>query len=215
MREYSAIVRRIAADAPGRILDWGCGHGQVTDLLFRAGLNVTAFDYRPDAEEGLAQLERYPHLHVRLSADPRRLPFADQSFDAVLSCGVLEHVEDPDASLDEIRRVLVPGGTLYVYKLPNRSSYLEAIARRAGLYYHGALEHDRVYDRRSASALLSRHRFSILEARRMNMLPLTVPGRFAASGASAVWAVNRGLSAIPGLNLLATNVELVARAQPG
>ena len=132
MREYDAIVRRIAADSPGRILDWGCGHGQVTDLLWRAGLNVTAFDYRPDADEGLEPLERYPHLQVRVSADPRRLPFADQSFDAVLSCGVLEHVEDPDASLEELRRVLVPGGTLYVYKLPNRSSYLEAIAQARG-----------------------------------------------------------------------------------
>lgn len=215
MREYDAIVRRIAADSPGRILDWGCGHGQVTDLLWRAGLNVTAFDYRPDADEGLEPLERYPHLQVRVSGDPRRLPFDDQSFDAVLSCGVLEHVEDPDASLEELRRVLVPGGTLYVYKLPNRSSYLEAIAKRAGLYYHGALEHDRVYDQRSASALLTRHRFSVQEARRMNMLPLTVPGRFAARGASAVWAANRALSAVPGLNLVATNVELVARAQPG
>ena len=55
-----------------------------------------------------------------------------EPFDAVLSCGVLEHVEDPDASLDEIRRVLQPGGTFYVYKLPNRASYLEAIARRLG-----------------------------------------------------------------------------------
>ena len=63
---------------------------------------------------------------------------------------MLEHVEDPDASLEEIRRVLVAGGTFYVYKLPNRTSYLEAIARRAGLYYHGELEHDRVYDVRSA-----------------------------------------------------------------
>src|SRR5207253_7876123 len=132
---------------------------------------VTAFDYRPDAKDGLQRLERYPHLQVRVSADPRRLPFADHSFDAVLSCGVLEHVEDPDASLEEIRRVLVPGGTLYVYKLPNRTSYLEAIARRAGLYYHGSLEHDRLYDVTSARELLGRHRFRVDEARLMNMLP--------------------------------------------
>src|SRR5207245_3069702 len=35
--EYEAIVARIAADRPGRILDWGCGWGQVTALLVRAG----------------------------------------------------------------------------------------------------------------------------------------------------------------------------------
>jgi SAM-dependent methyltransferase len=214
MREYRAIVRRIRADPPTRILDWGCGYGQVTDLLWQAGMDVTAFDYRPDAQEGVRPLPRYSHLKALISHDPRRLPFADHSFDAVLSCGVLEHVEDPDASLDEIRRVLVPGGTFYVYKLPNRASYLEAIARHAGLYYHGALEHDRVYDVRSAEALLSRHDFVVQEIRLMNMLPLSVTSRLAARAAGTIWAANRALSMVPGLNRLATNIELVARTSP-
>jgi SAM-dependent methyltransferase len=159
-------------------------------------------------------LERYPHLSVSLSPDPRLLPFDDETFDAVLSCGVLEHVEDPDASLDEIRRVLTPGGTFYVYKLPNRTSYLEAIARRTGMYYHGAYEHDRVYTRQTAVRLMARHGFEVVEARRTNMLPLTLTGNFAARLASPVWTANRALSAIPGVNMLATNVELVARVTP-
>jgi SAM-dependent methyltransferase len=211
MQEYEAIVRRIRGDAPETILDWGCGYGQVTDLLWRAGIDVTAFDYRPESPEGLLPLNRYSHLRAHISHDPRRLPFPDHSFDAVLSCGVLEHVEDPHASLEEIRRVLVPGGTLYVYKLPNRTSYLEAIARRLGLYYHGALEHDRVYDRRTACELVRGHGFDIREVRLMNMLPLTVTGRVAARLALPIWALSRALSAVPGLNLVATNVELVAR----
>jgi SAM-dependent methyltransferase len=212
MREYRAIVCRIKAELPRRILDWGCGYGQVSDLLWRAGLNVTPFDYRPDGEEGVWALERYPHLRAHVSRDPRRLPFADRAFDAVLSCGVLEHVADPDASLEEIRRVLEPGGVLYVYKLPNRASYLEAIARRAGLYYHGALEHDRVYDRRSAIELLRRHGFNVTSSRRMNLLPLTLTGRLAARAAGPIWAANSALSRVPGLNLFATNLELVARS---
>lgn len=214
MREYEAIARRIRADAPSQILDWGCGYGQVSDLLWRAGLDVTAFDYRPDDAEGLNSLERYPHLRAHISHDPRRLPFADRTFDAVLSCGVLEHVEDPDASLEEISRVLVPGGTFYVYKLPNRASYLEAIARRAGLYYHGAYEHDRLYDERSARELMSRHGFAVLEMRLINMLPLTLTGPVASRAAGAIWAANRALSKISGLNQFATNVELVARVSP-
>lgn len=214
MLEYDAIVHRIRADAPGRVLDWGCGYGQVSYLLWRAGLNVTSFEYRADAEAEVLSLDRYPELSVHVSPDPRRLPFADGAFDAVLSCGVLEHVEDPDGSLDEIRRVLVPGGTFYVYKLPNRTSYLEAMARRMGLYYHGALENDRIYDRQSAVDLLLRHGFAVEEFRRMNMLPLTITGPLAARAARPIWGANRALSVIPGLNRFATNLELVARRDP-
>jgi SAM-dependent methyltransferase len=215
MREYEAIVRRIRADGSKRILDWGCGWGQVSHLLWRAGLHVTSFDYRPDAVDGERPLDRYPHIHAHICSDPRRLPFADASFDAVLSCGVLEHVEDPDASLEEIKRVLVPAGTFYVYKLPNRRSYLEAIARRAGLYYHGMLEHDRLYDERSARELLVRHGYVVQQSRYANLLPLTLTGTLAARFSGALWAANRALSAVPGLNRFATNVELVARSPAG
>ena len=110
MREYEAISRRIRADAPRRILDWGCGFGQVSDLLWRAGLEVTSFDYSPAAQDGVVPLDRYPHLAVHLSSDPRRLPFPDGSFDAVLSCGVLEHVEDPDASVERSGAFWSPAG---------------------------------------------------------------------------------------------------------
>jgi 2-polyprenyl-3-methyl-5-hydroxy-6-metoxy-1,4-benzoquinol methylase len=213
MEEYKAIARRIAADAPGRLLDWGCGFGQVTNFLHEAGVDVRGFEYRSDAEPGDGPMALFPHLSVHSSRDPRQLPYPDTSFDAVLSLGVLEHVVDPDASLDEINRVLVPGGTLYVYKLPNRSSYLEAIARRVGLYHHGALEDDRIYDGDSATALLRRHGFDVLECRRMNMLPLTITSSLATRAASSIWAINRALSSIPGLNLIATNVELVARTR--
>jgi ubiquinone/menaquinone biosynthesis C-methylase UbiE len=210
-RQYCAIVARIAADAPGRVLDWGSGWGQISHLLKVAGVEVTAFDYWPDTEvDGFRQLERYPDVEAYFSSDPRRLPFEAGEFDAVLSCGVLEHVEDPDASLQEIRRVLGPGGTLYVYKLPNRASYLEWIARRVGLYFHGAYPNDRVYGRRTAVELLARHGFEVTEFRRANMLPLSLPGRLAARAAGPLWALNRALSRVPVLNLLATDLELVA-----
>jgi ubiquinone/menaquinone biosynthesis C-methylase UbiE len=212
MEEYRAIVRRIQADHPASVLDWGCGYGQVTELLQKTGLDVTAFDYRPDVGEGPRPMERYPHLSVYLSGEPWRLPFADGAFEAVLSCGVLEHVMDPDASLEEIMRILAPGGTFYVFKLPNRTSYLEAIARRTGLYYHGACEHDKLYDRRSAAAMLHRHGFEVSEVRRMNMLPLSLTAPWASRAARLIWDTNRRLSAVPGLNLIATNIELVARA---
>lgn len=214
MREYRAIVARIAADRPKRILDWGCGWGQITQLLLEQGLDVTAFDYRPEsAGEGWQPLERYADIDAYFSHDPVKLPFEDDSFDAVLSLGVLEHVAHPDESLEELKRVLEPGGTLYVYKLPNRYSYLEQLARVVGMYYHGVDPDDIVYTKRSALALLRAHGFEVREFNRANMLPLTLSGRLATKAAGAIWAANRGLARMPVLNILATNLELVATAR--
>lgn len=214
MREYDAIVARIAADAPGLLLDWGCGLGQVSHLLRRAGLDVMSFDFRgPGSPDAVVPLALYPDVRAFISSDPRALPYDDATFDAVLSCGVLEHVLDPGASLDELARVLKPGGTLYVYKLPNRFSYLEKLARRMGLYYHGAEPHELLYTRASARDLLERHGYAIRELRLANMLPLTLDVPLAQRHriAAAVWGANRALARVPLLNLVATNVELVAQ----
>jgi ubiquinone/menaquinone biosynthesis C-methylase UbiE len=215
MLEYQMIVARIVADRPRRILDWGCGFGQVSHMLQRAGLTVDSFDYGgPHAPDAMTTLPRFPHLSAYISSDPISLPYADGWFDAVLSCGVLEHVQDPDASLEELRRVLRPRGTLYVYKLPNRSSYLERIAKAAGLSFHGQALYDRVYTITSALQLVARHQYEVLEVRYANMLPLTLTGRVVKAVTPVIWNVNRGLAGVPWLNRVATNIELIALA-PG
>jgi SAM-dependent methyltransferase len=207
MLQYQELARDLVRRKPGRVLDWGCGYGQVTALLREEGGDVVAFDYREDIEAPtLEALDRFPDVKAHLSPDPVRLPFADDSFDTVLSCGVLEHVHDPDASLDEIGRVLRPGGVFYITNLPNRYSYTEKIARLLGLYYHGQLPNDRVYTRRSIERLLGRHGFTVRELRRAHMLPLTLGGP-----ARPIWGTSRILERVPGLNILATSLEVVAQ----
>jgi 2-polyprenyl-3-methyl-5-hydroxy-6-metoxy-1,4-benzoquinol methylase len=217
MREYETAVEQIVADHPARLLDWGCGYGQLSHMLKARGLDVTSMEWHPTEPEGTVRpLERYPDVIATFTQDPVKLPFDDASFDAVLSMGVLEHVQDPEASLDELHRVLVPGGRIYVYKLPNRRSYLERIARAAGLYYHGQLEFDRVYTEGSARALVEAHGFAIEELALANMLPLgmTAPVAQRPRFIDGYWGANRALSRVPGINLLATNVELIARRVP-
>jgi ubiquinone/menaquinone biosynthesis C-methylase UbiE len=210
MLMYRTLARQLAGRRPGRLLDWGCGWGQVTKLLRDEGVDAVAYDYREGLEASAKEpLERFPEIGVLLGSDPVALPFEEGSFDTVLSCGVLEHVPDPDGSVAEIRRVLRPGGTFYVTNLPNRFSYTERAARLLGLYYHGKLADDRVYTRKTAGALLERHAFAVEEVRYAHMLPLTLGGP-----ARAIWAVSRALERVPGLNLVATSLELVARS-PG
>lgn len=213
MLEYVAIVDRIADETRGPILDWGCGFGQVSKLLRDRGLDTESFDYREGASPATVALERHPEIVAHISDDPVKLPFESNSFDAVLSCGVLEHVAQPDDSLAELRRVLRPGGRLYVYKLPNRLSYLEAIARVSGLYYHGKLPHDRVYTTRSARALLERSGFDVEEVRLTNLLPLTITMPALQRLSAKIWDVNVALGRVSGLRLLATNIELDAIAR--
>jgi ubiquinone/menaquinone biosynthesis C-methylase UbiE len=209
MLQYRALARTLARQYPGRVLDWGCGYGQMTALLREEGVDAVAFDYREELEAPtVAPLERYPEIEAHLSPDQIRLPFPDESFDTVLSCGVLEHVHDPDASLNEIHRVLRPHGIFFVTNLPNRYSYTERIARLLGFYYHGQLPDDRVYTKRTVHELLERHGFELLKLRRVHMLPLTVGGP-----ARAVWTASCALDRVPGLNFAATSLELVARAE--
>lgn len=212
MAEYKAAADRIAAAGHREVLDWGCGFGQLTAMLLERGVSVVSIDYDPDADgQEVRPLEGFPHLSATYTDEPVRLPYDDGRFDAVLSMGVLEHVGFPEDSLDEIHRVLADRGIVYCYKLPNRRSYLEAIARRTSQYYHGQLPNDTLWTVAEARAAFERHRFEVLEIRRMNMLPLTLPGRVATATAPAIYGANRLLSRIPGLNALATNVELVAR----
>jgi ubiquinone/menaquinone biosynthesis C-methylase UbiE len=178
----------------------------MTALLREEGVDAVAFDYCAELEAPTTErLERFPDVEAHLSPDPVLLPFEDATFDTVLSCGVLEHVEDPEASLDEIRRVLRPAGMFYITNLPNRYSYTERIARLLGLYYHGRLANDRVYTRTTARELLERHGFHVQELRLVHMLPLTIGGP-----AGLIWNTSRVLERIPGLSLAATSLELVA-----
>jgi 2-polyprenyl-3-methyl-5-hydroxy-6-metoxy-1,4-benzoquinol methylase len=212
MCEYVHIADRIAAERVGPVLDWGCGWGQVSQLLLERGVQTESFDYRDGEQLRQTELEQFPQVKAWISGDPVALPFADGHFAAVLSCGVLEHVQYPEASLHELRRVLRPGGRLFVYKLPNRFSYLELAGRALGLYYHGKLPYDRVYDRTRAVDLLQRCGFRVDAFRRTNLLPLTLPGDFAARHAQTIWRLNRRLASVPLANLAATNLELDATA---
>ena len=213
LREFAEMVTRISRDAPKITLDWGCGYGQISNMLIEAGLRIESFEYiGSDAPNAVVPLPLFPEINAYLSSEDVALPYEDSSFDAVLSCGVLEHVRDPDASLDEIRRILAPGGIFYCYKLPNRRSYTERIGKAMGRHYHGQDKFDTLYTLPSARAMFKRHGFTILESRYANMLPLLPTTGWPRASGEPIWRLNGALSRVPGLRLLATNVEAIVRA---
>lgn len=112
-------IHWMCSQATGRVLDVGCSQGIASIIVAREGLRAVGIDHeisRPvHATRDLAREEIWVRRRVDfLAADGRNLPFADGSFDTVLLGEVLEHLVLPDSLLEELARVLVPGGRLVV-----------------------------------------------------------------------------------------------------
>jgi SAM-dependent methyltransferase len=191
-----------------RVLDWGAGYGQLSYLLAGRACDVTSFDV---GTPGTAPLPMCPTMALVRSDHSWRLPFDDASFDVVVSCGVLEHVPEEDASLEEIHRVLRPHGMFLIYNLPQRFGYTELIVRAFKLGY----THERRYGVRATRRLLLRHGFAVRRVRRSNMLPhnfrgLPAPLRARLTAhAGTLLRADLALAAVPGLNALSGILELV------
>jgi ubiquinone/menaquinone biosynthesis C-methylase UbiE len=103
-------VRRHLDLQPGdRVLEVGCGRGHLVRHLRADGVNAVGVDLNPMAvEHGVTE-----HLRVM---DATALQFPDGHFDALVSMHMIEHIPDLDAALEEMARVVRPGGSvLLVY----------------------------------------------------------------------------------------------------
>ncbi|MFP4344023.1 MAG: class I SAM-dependent methyltransferase [Anaerolineales bacterium] len=152
-REY--LLRRVGIDQRARVLDLGAGRGAVIpELLERAGGQVLALDL------DLPALREIAPEAVGVGGDARALPLASASLDLVFSQLTLLWVRPLAAVLDEVARVLRPGGALvalepdygglmeYPPEVATRSVWMAALSRagadpRVGRKLPGALERRR------------------------------------------------------------------------
>jgi len=107
--EYEEQILPLAArelQGAQRVLDVGCGDGQVSRLAAKLGAQVVGID--PTWNCVSVANERGGGVFARAGA--AQLPFADASFDAVVACLVFEHIRDVDSAIAEVARVLQPGG---------------------------------------------------------------------------------------------------------
>jgi SAM-dependent methyltransferase len=148
-------ARELALEAvlhgtPSRVLEVGCGEGELAERLTATVGDVVAVDQ----SARMVELTRARGVDARV-ADVQELPFADESFDAVLAAWMLYHVPDLDRGLSEVSRVLRPGGRLVA--TTNGAGHL------AELLALGGLERwDLPFDAENGEEILGQH-FSSVE----------------------------------------------------
>ena len=103
------------------VVDLGCGGGFMSEALARKGAQVTGVDPSQAAIEAAQDHAQMEGIKINyLVGAGENIPVGDCSVDSVVCVDVLEHVEDLDRVLDEIRRILKPGG-LFFFDTINRN----------------------------------------------------------------------------------------------
>jgi ubiquinone/menaquinone biosynthesis C-methylase UbiE len=159
-----AVRRRFALAnvASGeRVLDLGCGAGDLAADLARGGARVIAVDVAQAALDRARR--RHPELDLRLIAIDGPLPFADGEFGAVWSSEVIEHVADTARWLSEVRRVLAPRGRVLL-TTPSHGR-LRLLAGGIDRYSQPLGDHLHLYTARSLRELLREFGFGEIEVR--------------------------------------------------
>jgi 2-polyprenyl-3-methyl-5-hydroxy-6-metoxy-1,4-benzoquinol methylase len=154
----------VAHVRPGqRVLDLGCGDGPFIPALLEAGADVTGADI---AEGALERARRRAPEARYVRIEPHGpWPFGDGEFELVWASEVLEHVADTERWINEVRRVLAPGGSLLV-TTPSVGALAEPPDPRG--------QHLRFYSVRSLRGLLEDMGFGDVDVRAASGLLLGV-----------------------------------------
>lgn len=122
--EEALILELMGPIANLDVLDVGCGDGRLALRMVDAGARVSAVD--PDSRMLALARDRFGKagatVHVAEAA-AHQLPFDDDSFDRVVAITVLCFLRAPESALNEIARVLRPGGRLLLGELASRSTW--------------------------------------------------------------------------------------------
>jgi SAM-dependent methyltransferase len=116
-------LARIFPPGPGTMLECGCGTAEVSAYFAQRGYACTLLDASDTALElarrRFAAVGQEPTL---VNGDVYDMPFEDGTFDVLTSFGLLEHFDDVEKVIDEMVRVVKPGGLFFADIVPKRFS---------------------------------------------------------------------------------------------
>ena len=154
-----------------RILDLGCGRGEIAFRCAKLGADTVGIDISRDALRLSAERCDRENVEVNLfEFDGRNIPFKAETFDAIILSDVVEHVEDDllHDLIKECSRLLMPGGRLVIHTAPTRyiimlSKIIKAISLGRLDYYSRLIDpdyehlHVRYHSTRSIRKILERN----------------------------------------------------------
>ena len=125
---FTAFLQEALLPQPGeRVLDVGCGAGTaelILSALQPGGAHFVGIDLvRARLRDAKRAMREQGVVAELATADAARLPFAAESFDGAFAVAVLQHVPKPRAVIDNLRRVLRPGGRLVLAEPDNAARY--------------------------------------------------------------------------------------------
>jgi ubiquinone/menaquinone biosynthesis C-methylase UbiE len=183
---FRDVTRHFPADA--KLLDIGCGTGWIAEHF----ADYSGIDGSPDAVEQAQKLGR----NVQLGDVDQRLPFEDNTFDAVVMKDLLEHVVDPAAVVTEAKRVLKNGGLAF------------ASSPDAQRWVWDDYTHRRAFSRRGFRRLFADQGFEVLKVSYESVMP----GTSIVSARTRRKRRPRTLVLLSNLRFVRRNVWILARA---
>ncbi|MCW4025759.1 MAG: class I SAM-dependent methyltransferase [Candidatus Bathyarchaeota archaeon] len=179
VRSHIDTVKQYMGKTSGLMADLGCGKGHISVLLKDAGYEMIGLDIPEPTGE-------FSHLSLRLwqkkswkalgrrfgtsygLSDIKTLPIKDGVLDGVMMYAVIEHISTEQSevkkNIDEVKRVLKPGGYLFIFRCPRKGSYAEKLASILGLP-----KHDKLYGDSELKEMLASN-FTVLEFARTDMI---------------------------------------------
>src|ERR671937_341008 len=124
LRTFAHVVEHLGLGLRAQVLDAGCGPGWMSEFLARCGYWVTGVDISPDmveiAGERVAAIPREVGEDIEPLAEfhalrVREMPWSSR-FDAAVLYDTMHHFDDELATLEVVRRTLVPGGQLFIHE---------------------------------------------------------------------------------------------------
>lgn len=147
----------------GRVLDLGCGMGGIAKAIkhYRPDLEVIGCDV---SKKAISYARKNPEGVEFILADVYKLPFKKDSLAAVVSFDVLEHLEDIQAGLREVHRVLQPGGVMYSFlPLEDQIGTFYWLLSKLGWSSKTWAGHVHVYNARKIVLLLEKNGFKVMD----------------------------------------------------